>query len=149
MKSGKIVLGLLLVVILVTWFTLESRTQTVEGASEGVFIHITKGADDPHRVLMALQMAVLMSESQDVLVYCDIDAVNIVLKDSKDLKFKQFPSSHTQIKKLIENGVTIMACPGCLQAYDKTAEDLMEGVEVAVKSKFFSFTRGRILTLDY
>jgi len=42
-----------------------------------------------------------------------------------------------------------MACPGCLKVAGKTKKDLAEGVQVADKSVFFSFTKGRILTLDY
>jgi predicted peroxiredoxin len=79
----------------------------------------------------------------------DIDAVHVVLKDSEDLSFSHFPSSHSQIMKLSELGVPVMACPGCLKASGKTADDLMEGVKVADKASFFNFTNGRILTLDY
>jgi hypothetical protein len=42
-----------------------------------------------------------------------------------------------------------MACPGCLQAIGKTPQDLAPGVQASDRSKFFTFTRGRILTLDY
>ena len=120
-----------------------------EPATDGVFIHITKGPDHPHQVLMALQMAVMMAETQDVLVYLDIEAVHVVTKDSKDLAYSHFPTSHSQINKLVEMGVPVMACPGCLKAAEKTAEDLLEGVQVADKETFFNFTEGRILTLDY
>jgi hypothetical protein len=36
-----------------------------------------------------------------------------------------------------------------LKAAGRTPADLMPGVKVADKDAFFSFTRGRILTLDY
>ena len=121
----------------------------VKPAKDGVFIHITHGVNDPHEVLMALMMAEMMAKTQDVLVYFDIDGVEAVLKDSKDITFSHFPSSHTQIKKLADMGVTIMACPGCLKVIDKTGDDLMDGVKVAEKETFFNFTEGRILTLDY
>jgi hypothetical protein len=42
-----------------------------------------------------------------------------------------------------------MACPGCLKAAGKSPEDLAPGIEVADKERFFSFTKGRIITLDY
>jgi hypothetical protein len=42
-----------------------------------------------------------------------------------------------------------MACPGCLKSAGKTADDLMPGVAIADKKQFFSFTKGRILSLDY
>jgi predicted peroxiredoxin len=118
-------------------------------AKDGVFIHVTHGKDDPHRVLMALSMADIMAEDRDVLVYFDIQGVNVVLKDSDDLHYSHFASSKQQLSALPKKGVTLMACPGCLKAAGKTPRDLAPGVEVADKDRFFSFTKGRILTLDY
>jgi len=60
---------------------------------EGIFIHISAGPDDPHRVLMPLQMANMMAEGRDVMVYFDINAVEVVLKEAADLSYRQFPSS--------------------------------------------------------
>jgi predicted peroxiredoxin len=120
-----------------------------EAPRDGVFIHISHGADDAHRLLMALNMAVMMAEDHDVLVYFDIKAVNVVLKDSADVTFSHFPSSKTQISALLEKKVILMACPGCLKTAGKAKEDLANGIQVADKKKFFSFTKGRILTLDY
>ncbi|WP_197907487.1 DsrE family protein [Mycolicibacterium alvei] len=118
-------------------------------ARDGVFIHISHGPEDPHRVLMALNMATMMSEDRDVAVYFDINGVNVVLADAPDLTYAQFPSSKTQIATLLSKGVPLMACPGCLTAAGKSAADLAPGIQLADKQKFFSFTNGRILTLDY
>jgi predicted peroxiredoxin len=120
-----------------------------EPVKNGVFVHISHGSDDVHRALMGLQMAVKMSEDKDVLVYFDISGIDLVLKDSKDYMFVDFPSSKTQLNKLLSKGVTVMACPGCLNAAGKTENDLMDGVKIADKNKFFNFTNGRILTIDY
>jgi predicted peroxiredoxin len=117
--------------------------------SDGVFIHVSSGPNNPQRILMALQMAALMSEDRDVLVYFDIEAVSVVLKDAVDISFAQFPSSITQLDKLIERGVPLLVCPGCLEALKIKPEQVREGVQIAEKEKFFSFTEGRILTLDY
>ncbi len=122
------------------------------GAAEprdGVFLHVTHGQEDPHWVLMALSMASIMAEDRDVLVYFDVKGVGVVLKDAKDLRYAQFPSSRKQLAELPKKGVTLMACPGCLKAAGKSKDDLAPGVELADKDRFFSFTKGRILTLDY
>jgi predicted peroxiredoxin len=116
---------------------------------EGVFIHVSHGEDDPHRVLMALSMASIMAEDRDVLVYFDIKGIEVVLKGAKDLAYSHFPSSKQQLSMLPKNGVILMACPGCLKAAGKTPADLAPDVQVADKDRFFSFTKGRILTLDY
>ncbi len=98
---------------------------------------------------MAMSMASIMSEDRDVLVYFDIKGIDVVLQDSDDLNYSHFPSSKTQLAALPKKGVILMACPGCLKAAGKTAADLAPGVEIADKDRSFSFTKGRILTLDY
>lgn len=120
-----------------------------DSIKDGIFIHITEGYKDPHRILMPLKMAELMSKDKDVLIYMDIHAVDVLVKAAKDIEFADFESAHTYIKRLIQNKVTIMACPTCLKIAGLKPEDLMEGVQVAQKDKFFSFTKGRIITLDY
>jgi len=114
-----------------------------------VFVHISHGRDDPHRLLMGLSMAGMMSEDHDVLVYFDIQGVETVLNDANDVTYAHFTPLKAQLEELQKLGVTLMACPGCLKAAGKTPKDLVAGVQVADKAKFFSFTKGRILTLDY
>lgn len=121
----------------------------IEPARDGVFIHISHGPEEPHRVLMALKMAELMAADRDVIVYLDIQGIEAVLADAENIEFSHFPSSHEQIPRLLELGVPVYACPGCLKAAGKGPEDLSDGIQVAHKEAFFDFTEGRILTLDY
>ena len=123
--------------------------QSPDAPRDGVFLHISHGTDDAHRLLMALNMASIMADDHDVLVYFDIKAVEVVIKNAPDVEFSHFPSSQTLLTSLKEKGVILMACPGCLKVIDKTGEDLMDGVGLADKTRFFSFTEGRILSLDY
>jgi len=116
---------------------------------DGVFVHVSKGADDPHAVLMALRMANLMAADHDALMYFDLQGVHVVLKDAKDLTCAPFDSSQVQLAALIKKGVPLYVCPGCLKAAGKKPEDVMPGVKIAEKEAFFNFTKGRILTLDY
>jgi predicted peroxiredoxin len=122
---------------------------TVQSPTDGVFIHISHGPEAPHRVLMALRMAELMAADKDVLVYLDITGIEVVLAGAEPIEHATFPPSDEQISRLLELGVPLYACPGCLEAAGKSAEDLMEGIQVANKEAFFDFTDGRILTLDY
>jgi predicted peroxiredoxin len=129
-----------------------SETNVVESAipvRDGIFIHITESYNDPHRVLMPLKMAAMMSVDKDVIVYMDIHAVELLVKGAKDLNFADFESSQTYIKQLIDKKVVVCACPTCLKIAGFKPEDLMEGVQVARKDNFFNFTKGRIITLDY
>jgi len=149
MSSGKSLRYLMMTVLL----ALIASGQIVQAEDktprDGVFLHISHGADDPQRVLMALNMAELMAESRDVLVYFDIKGIEVVLKDAPDLTYSHFPASKAQLDRLIGMGIGVYACPGCLKAAGKTPADLMPGVKTADKDAFFAFTEGRILTLDY
>ncbi len=121
----------------------------VDSVRDGMFIHITESYNDPHRVLMPLKMAVMMSKDKDVLVYMDINAVELLVKGAKDLEHKDFDSFQTYLKQLIDSNVGVYACPTCLKVAGFKPEDLMDGVQIAQKDKFFNFTKGRIITLDY
>jgi len=121
----------------------------VDTIREGVFIHISHSYDDPHRAVMPLKMATMMAMDKDVLVYLDIKGIEVVLKNAKDIKYPTFPSAQESLKLLIDKGITVLACPGCMKAAGKTADDLIPGVKMAEKDAFFNFTKGRIITLDY
>ena len=127
----------------------EKPDAAIESSRDVVFVHISHGPEDPHRVLMALKMAEMMAADRDVLVYFDIQGVHAVLADAPNLEYAQFPGSHEQVGRLLEMGIPLYACPGCLEAAGKTPEDLRGGIQVANKDAFFDFTDGRILTLDY
>jgi len=90
-----------------------------------------------------------MAKDKDVLIYMDIHAVELLVKGAKDLKYADFESCQTYIKQLLDQKVGIYACPTCLKIAGFKPEDLMDGVQVAQKDKFFNFTKGRIITLDY
>ncbi len=129
---------------------MEAAKKTAKVETTGVLIHITHGSDDAHRALMGLMMATKMAEDKDVAVYLDIKAIEMVVKDGEAVTYgDHFPPSNEMIRKLLDEGVSIMACPGCMAVMGITEDMLLEGVVVANKNKFFNFTKGGILTLDY
>jgi len=139
----------MLLVVLLLLAGLAATNAPVSGPRDGVFIHVSHGTDDAHHVVMALRMAQIMQEQRDVLVYFDIRGVEACLKNVPDIRYLEFPTAKTQIQQLLDKKVTLMACPACLKAARKSPDDLMPGIQVADKDKFFTFTKGRILTLDY
>lgn len=90
-----------------------------------------------------------MAIDKDVIVYFDIHAVELLVKGAKDLNFADFDSFQSYIKQLVDKKVGVYACPTCLKIAGFKPEDLIDGVKVAQKDKFFDFTKGRIITLDY
>jgi predicted peroxiredoxin len=132
--------------------TFGGMAQTPQGdkPGDGVFVHISHGSDSPHRLLMALKMAVTMSEAgKDVLVYCDIEAVKVLVSGAQAVTFADFLSSDEYLKRLGELKVSVLACPTCMKIAKIEPKDLRPGVGVAQRDLFFSFTKGRILSLDY
>jgi predicted peroxiredoxin len=120
------------------------------GGDDGVFIHLSAGPENPHRILMAFKMAEVMAEGgKKVLVYCDIGAVKLLVKDAPDVSHRPFASSRASLEKLLEMGVAVRACPSCLKAADRTPDDLLPGVKTADRDEFFSFAGGRILSFGY
>lgn len=118
--------------------------------TDGVFIHLSAGPDDPHRALMALKMASVMAEGgKPVLVYCDIEAVKLLVKNPPEVALDPFPPLAALLDTLASHDVLLRACPTCLKAAKLTPDALRDGVELADRDEFFSFTDGRILTLDY
>jgi len=126
-----------------------AKEETSGTVRDGVFIHISEGYNNPHRVLMPFKMATMMSADKDVLVYLDIEAVKLVTQSSEDVVMDGFESLQTYLAKLKEAGVGVYACPSCLNVAGFAPDDLLDGVETAQKDKFFNFTQGRIITLDY
>ena len=116
---------------------------------EGLFLHVKSGADKEHDVLMALSMANKFAEDYDVLMYFDIDGIEMVTKDAPNLEKEPFGSSDDLFDNLVNKGVTLFACPGCMKVYDMEPSDLRTGFQVADKDMFFEFTDGRILSIDY
>jgi predicted peroxiredoxin len=126
------------------------QTEQTNKVRDGVFVHISHGADNPHRLLMALKMAVTMAEGgKDVIVYCDIEAVKVLTHHAEVIAFDQFPSSHELLDRLKELKVTVLACPTCMRVAHIGPDALRPGVSVARKDHFFTFTKGRILSIDY
>jgi len=120
-----------------------------EKKTDGAFIHISEGADEPHDVLMALMLADKFSTSNDVLVFFDKDGIDMVVENAPNLEMDPFDASDEVFARLLASGAEILACPACLKVSGYSEADLRDGVKIAEKERFFDFTEGRILSLDY
>lgn len=120
-----------------------------EPKTDGAFIHISKGAKDTHDVLMALMLADKFSTTNDVLVFFDKQGIEMVVEGAPNLEMDPFDGSDEIFERLLNSDVTILACPACMEVAGYTKNDLRAGIKMAEKEKFFDFTEGRILTLDY
>ncbi len=87
-----------------------SNAENQSQIRDGVFIHITESYNDPHRVLMPLKMAGIMTADKDVIVYLDIHAVELLVKGAKDITYAEYESFQTYLKQLIDKKVGLFAC---------------------------------------
>ena len=126
-----------------------SELSNEEKKTDGVFIHISKGAEDAHDVLMALMLADKFSTSNDVLVFFDKDGIGMVVEDAPNVELDPFDPSDEIFKRLVDLDVEILACPACMKRAGVEESDLRNGVKIAEKERFLDFTEGRILSLDY
>jgi predicted peroxiredoxin len=118
-------------------------------APDGVFIQINSGVENPQSVLMALTMALKMSQDHEVLIFLDVNAPEIVLSKTQSLEMKHFDPSKILIQKLVDRGVKLAVCSTCLEAMNKTEFDLIKGVKISSKDDLFDFTKGRFLCFSY
>lgn len=118
--------------------------------NEGLFIHISTGTDSPQRLLMGLSLAnKALAEGYDVFVFFDVKGIEHILQGNSEVTMQPYKDSRTLLKNLLDRGVPVAACPMCLRAMGREPADLIPGIRTATLSEFFSFTKGRILTLDY
>ena len=115
---------------------------------DGLFVHISSGYDNPKKVLMALTLANKFANDTDVCLFFDIEGVKLLTQVSEDISMEHYQSMQKSLGELIDKGAVVMACPMCLKAANIEPADLLKGVIVAEKEKFFGFTKGRIITLD-
>jgi len=123
--------------------------EVAEPVSDGLFLHISSGYDNPKKVLMALTLANKVKGMKDVTLFFDVEGVRILKEGAKDIDMKAYMPLQESLDNLVAAGVPIMACPMCLKAAGIEKEMLREGVEIATVDGFYNFTEGRILTLDY
>ena len=126
-----------------------AKMEVASKYKDGVFIHISEGYNNPNKVLKALNLAVKMSDSYNVALYFDVEGVDLLTKTSENIQIDNFLSLNESLDILIEKQVLIMVCPMCLIIEGIEKDQIKEGIVIAEKEEFFSFTKGRILSLDY
>ncbi|WP_145074407.1 DsrE family protein [Poriferisphaera corsica] len=129
--------------------TSNSSSVSKTSNTDGIFIHLSSGKSNPHAVLMALKMADNFASTNPVIVYCDVQSIDILLKDAPPLSTSNFLNSQELIEKLLSQNVPIYACPSCLKSHKKIPSDLIPGIQIASKSSLTAFTTNRILSFSY
>ncbi len=120
-----------------------------EPIKDGYFIHISSGYNAPAKALMGLSFANKVMDEYDVVVFFDLEAVKLLERDAADIQLDNFESLKVLMTFIYDMGVDMMACPMCLKRAGIDENNLADGVKPAEKDKFFGFTKGRIISLNY
>jgi predicted peroxiredoxin len=123
--------------------------QTTPVLTDGLFIHVSSGYDNPKKTMMALTLANKVIGTKDVTLFFDIEGVKLLTKESKNIEMGGYMSLQAALDSLGAANVQVMACPMCMKAAGIDETMLRPGITVASVDGFFNFTDGRILTLDY
>jgi len=145
----KIIIFLYVVFALISTASFSQSKEKKQKNNDGVFIHLSSSYDNPHKMLMALSIADKMSEDKKVILFIDLEGVKIAVKGAQDVRIEPYNTMKNILERLFEKKVEIMVCPLCLKYAGYKPEDLKEGIKIAEKDRFFNFTNGRILTLNY
>lgn len=146
---------LLMFAVIALFVLLGPLTSTAQEAppvsNDGLLLHVSHAADDPHRVLMPLSLAMKMSGAMPVRLFFDIEGVKVLAKDGPNLTHEGFEKGSKELiaELLKKPNVSIHICPMCMKAAGMTEADLLDGVVVANPKTFTGFTDGRIVTLDW
>lgn len=122
--------------------------ETVQVPERGVIFHLSQGKKAPHHVIHPLVRAKKMAEKGiGVLVYLDIDAAPLVFDDAKPVRYADFDST-TLVKDILAAGGRVAVCAQCAKKFEKSEEELLDGVVVSNPDLLFSVGR-QTLTFDY
>lgn len=130
-----------------------SELAKMEGAQkpkDGIFIHICSGYNNPEKVLTALNLALGLSEINNVELFFDLDAVELLKKTSENIELQNFLSLHESLDSIIKNNIPIIVNTRSIKYSGIEQDQLIEGVTMIDDKKIlFSFTKGRIISLNY
>lgn len=115
----------------------------------GFLVHLSSG-DSQFKIIKALQIAENMNKNGNaVLLYFDTDATYLTLEETEDFIFLE-QSYKTLLDRLITSEVDVRVCKGNLmKGLGKTEKDLISGVKLGEPDMFFTFTEGKVISLDY
>jgi predicted peroxiredoxin len=104
-----------------------------------VLLSVISGADKPHNVTMALQLANhALAAKRRVVLFFSVRGVQIPQQGlNETLAFNAKPLK-TLLAEVIKNGAEVQVCPHCLKALKVDAKQLVAGAKVTTRELLFS-----------
>jgi sulfur relay (sulfurtransferase) complex TusBCD TusD component (DsrE family) len=123
-----------------------------ESQDRPIVVHIKSGNpkdfDEVHAANMAMNLATnLQNAGKNVTVFLDTNGVNIGVQQPSFI----LNGTTTMLKNLIANGGTVWVCPHCLMEAGYSAEELLEGAQLAdpQQQTMARVLSGDVIVIDY
>ena len=137
MRSGKRLLGILMLSVLVPVAYAFAQTQgaskAAPAATQHVVVHLSRFGDNLHAATMALELASgLQKKGAKVTLLLDLEGVR--LADSRtpaDLGFGHGETLEARFKHFTEAGGSVVVCPHCAAIAGITPSGLRPGAAIA------------------
>lgn len=123
-----------------------AQTQRVSGSqsnpkNQQIVVHLKRGTDDLHSVLMALHLASdLQKRGAKVTLLLTLEAVR--LADTTQPLDLQWGKNSTTVANLyqdfLKTGGTVLVCPACAEAVGMNTSSLRSGAQMAVGDRDIS-----------
>lgn len=141
-----------IVVLLGTSFFRPDLAFAQETQDRPIVVHIKSGDpkdfDEVHAANMAMSLATnVQNAGKNVTVFLDTNGVNIGVQQPSFI----LNGTTTMLKNLIANGGTVWVCPHCLVEAGYSAEDLLEGAQLAYPEQqtMAKVLSGDVIVIDY
>ena len=112
-----------------------------EAKQQKFLINCTHGHNDVERATVSFILALsAVSHNNETAIFATADAANLCVKGgADDLAAPGYEPLSGLVNDYLENGGAIWLCPVCAKAKGITADDLIEGVEIAGAPRTMEF----------
>ena len=109
--------------------------------TNGYLINCEHGNDDLEKATVAMIIAGAASAMDgETAMFMTGDSVHLAMSNGVDgLQVKDYPALSDLRTALLENGGKLWVCPVCANARGVTADDLVDGAEIAGAARMIGF----------
>lgn len=105
-----------------------------------ILINCQDGLNNIERATIAFILAVTASKAVETAMFVNAQASQLCIKgQADDIVAKGYEPLAGLISAFLENGGKIWLCPACVKAKNISADDLIEGVEIAGAPRTMAF----------
>ena len=124
-------IGFLMPLSTVAWMTSDQPGEEQIKPAELIINLTSDVTEHPQSSLMALHFAEkALEEGLEVTIFMNVLGVKLASKNASTITFNN-ENLHEILKRIIEKGGNVVACPMCMKLQGISEADLAEGIEVS------------------